>query len=62
MVIHGEVVGEDRLRWSLEYRAMMCVGWCVCVFVCCRLLLLAEWLLNGDKFTWRTQWWGVLRC
>jgi hypothetical protein len=29
MVIHGEVVGEDRLRWSLEYRAMMCVGWCV---------------------------------
>jgi hypothetical protein len=32
MVIHGEVVGEDRLRWSLEYRAMMCVGWCMCVW------------------------------
>jgi len=23
MVIHGEVVGEDRLRWSLEYRAIV---------------------------------------
>jgi hypothetical protein len=23
MVIHGEVAGEDRLRWSLEYRAIV---------------------------------------
>ena len=33
MVIHGEVEGEDRLRWSLENRAIVtglaCVMWWV---------------------------------
>ena len=50
MVIHGEVVGEDRLRWSLEYRAMMCVGWCVWRVVY-RFSQAEQLLDGGDVFT-----------
>ena len=53
MVIHGEVVGEDRLRWSLEYRAMMCVGWCVCV--CVGVL---QGVVNG-RGQWLLRWGAV---
>lgn len=38
MVIHGEVEGVERLRWSLEYRAIVKEAGVVCLVVvvrCC---------------------------